>query len=201
MTVAPTSTGLMMSVGPDVPLLDVLAVLDAAAADLRRRGITQWPDRFDPDGSRVATIRREIDRGNTFLVRHHQMPVATVTLSDQVDVDFADGWTDGVDDAVYITRLATIPQARALTGLSLGSLLLDHARQVAALRGVGKVRLDCSRTNDALHAYYQRNGFTHVATVEVPGRKSGALFEWRRDGDRPRFRHVVKAAMVGAPPS
>jgi hypothetical protein len=57
--------------------------------------------------------------------------------------------------------------------------MLDYAATIAEMRGASVLRLDCSRTNDRLHRYYHDHGFDRVAIVEVPGRKSGALFEKR----------------------
>jgi hypothetical protein len=39
------------------------------------------------------------------------------------------------------------------------------------------LRLDCHRTNTALHNYYLRRGFTLLDVRSAPGRDSGALFE------------------------
>ena len=60
---------------------------------------------------------------------------------------------------------------------ALESALLDFAGEQAEAQGKPWVRLDCWRTNTALHAYYLARHFQHLRTVEVPGRGSGALFQ------------------------
>jgi ribosomal protein S18 acetylase RimI-like enzyme len=47
----------------------------------------------------------------------------------------------------------------------------------AAADGAKWLRLDAWTTNEALHAYYQRQGFQHVRTIVRPDYPSGALFQ------------------------
>jgi ribosomal protein S18 acetylase RimI-like enzyme len=157
---------------------DVLDVLTDAAQWLHQRGIDdQWPLRFVDDDYRAARIRDEANRGNVFLVRHPcGLAVATATITDWADPDFVDGWPDGPGDAVYVMRLGVTRFGRE-SRPGLGALLLLHAMRTAQAREANAVRLDCSKTNTALHRYYERQGFRRVATVDVPNRRSGALFE------------------------
>ena len=57
--------------------------------------------------------------------------------------------------------------------------MLDWAADLAAGRGLTWLRLDAWRTSDRLHAYYRRHGFTHMRTVDLPHRGSGAIFQRR----------------------
>lgn len=41
------------------------------------------------------------------------------------------------------------------------------------------LRLDCAKHNARLRTYYDAHGFTHVRTVDLAHRESGALFERR----------------------
>lgn len=157
---------------------DVLCVLSDAAAWLRRKGIEdQWPPTFEENDHRAVKLRQELDKGNVWLARWDGHPLATVTITDWADPDFAEGWPTPTTDALYVMRLATTVAARNM-GLRLGARLLEHAVLQAVQECRYRVRLDCSKRNTELHRYYEANGFRRVGTVDLPTRRSGALFEW-----------------------
>lgn len=156
-----------------------LGPLDAAARWLADSGIEQWPLSFTESPKRAAWLREQADQGNVFVWFALGMtPVGTLTLTGWQDPDFADGWTSDAP-AQYVARFAVPPLGRRLFDGTLGTRMLDYAATIAEVRGASVLRLDCAKTNDRLHRYYFDHGFDHVATVEVPGRKSGALFEKR----------------------
>jgi hypothetical protein len=169
-----------------------LGPLDAAARDLADRGIEQWPLSFTESPKRAGWLKEQADRGNVFVwFALGTTPVGTLTLTDWQDPDFAEGWahlpskrgplsrpTDS-PFAQYVCRFAVPPLGRRLFDGTLGPRMLDYAATIAEVRGASVLRLDCAKNNERLHRYYFDHGFDHVATVEVPGRKSGALFEKR----------------------
>lgn len=73
----------------------------------------------------------------------------------------------------YVSLLVT---ARAFAGQGVGATLLAHARTEARTAGVGLLRVDCYDGDDhRLVAYYEKQGFTPVATFAAkngtwPGR-------------------------------
>lgn len=163
----------------DPALEDVRAVLDAAAARLAAAGIDQWPITFLEEGARrMHALREYADRGEVWLMRLGHRPVGTVTISTVADPDFVTGWPSSEADAVYVSRLAVTSAPRRM-GLRLGRWVLHDlvpfVAQVACNRNL--IRLDCSRTNEKLHRYYEDAGFARVGTMQVPGRKSGALYQ------------------------
>jgi GNAT superfamily N-acetyltransferase len=148
---------------------DFLKVLNEASAWLRSRGIDQWPDGFGPERIETYVARRE-----AWLARDAGgRPVATVIASTTADPDF---WTPGEarETAIYVSKLAV---TRACAGRGLGALLLRWVTDYAAQLGHRFVRLDAWRTNEALHAFYRREGWEYLRTVERPHRRSGALFQ------------------------
>lgn len=158
-------------------LPEVVTVLNEAAARLTARGIEQWPADFEQDGGkRVKALRLRVDRGEVHLLRARDTGEAlgTVSLSPIADPDFASGWPTSPEDGLYVYRMATADRAQ---GMGLGARMLGYASYKALAWGRPYVRLDCSKTNTALHRYYESQGFVHVDTVHTPGRKSGALFE------------------------
>lgn len=176
------------TVAPD-RLDPVIDVLNQAAARLAALGVDQWPAHFHADGGRrIADLRRRAGRGEVFLIADDTSPLGTVCVSRDADPDFAPFWPSGtVADAVYLYRMAVADTAR---GGGIGDVMLNLARDLARIHGVRWVRADCSRTNTALHAWYRRKGFEHVATAEVPGRKSGAL--WQMDLHAPGRTHAER---------
>jgi ribosomal protein S18 acetylase RimI-like enzyme len=172
----PTPTQrITLDVRPATPndLDTIVALLRQAYDWLTARGITdQWVRPFPPES--IAPL---IDRGEVYLAIHSDQPVATFTLTYTPDPEL---WNHPPDHAGYLRRLAV---DRAHAGHGIGVQLLDHAGQLVAATGRRWLRLDCAKHNPRLHDYYRALGFTHVRTIDLPHRESGALFE--RPSDRP----------------
>lgn len=151
-------------------LSDLLALRAEAERWLHARGIEQWTSDWS-DRARER-IRQGVSDGRTWIVRNDSDTAATVTL-DGPDMDF---WSDADDphSALYLYKFIV---ARSHAGIGLGDALLDWACQQAAAADKQWLRIDVWRNNRRLQEYYLRRGFTHVRTVQVPWRQSGALFQ------------------------
>jgi GNAT superfamily N-acetyltransferase len=154
--------------------LDTVEALRAEATEwLASKGLDQWQrknPRF-PSRDRAADA---IARGVCFLAYvGHAEPVATITLDDQADPEF---WTteERAEPSLYVHRMLV---RRTAAGAGVGSRLLDWATDRAATTQHRWLRLDAWKTNETLHQYYKRHGFSHVRTVDLPHRGSGALFQ------------------------
>ncbi|MGY0466906.1 GNAT family N-acetyltransferase (plasmid) [Kitasatospora sp. cg17-2] len=139
-----------------------------AASWLRELGTEQW--QYPPRAERIA---ENIAAGECWIVEDEGAPVATVTVDEHADPDF---WSpeETAQSALYVHRMVV---RRDVSGLELGSALLDWASTRAAEQGKQWLRLDAWRDNSDLHAYYSNRAFTHVRTVDMAGRGSGALFQ------------------------
>lgn len=137
---------------------------------LASRGIDQW--QYPPHRDR---IRHALARGEVFLAIQDDRPVGTLQLDDYADPEF---WTtdDQPEKALYIHRMAV---TRSAAGQGIGSMMLDWAAQRAAGSGKPQLRLDAWKTNPGLHRYYRGEGFQLVRLVNLPHRRSGALFQRR----------------------
>jgi GNAT superfamily N-acetyltransferase len=142
----------------------VLDVLADAASWLRKRGVEQWPERFDPDWVMPA-----IERGETWLAELDGEVVGTLVVQWE-DPLF---WAGYPDDAGYLHRLAV-----SRHGDRLGARLLRWAEQHATGNRKAFMRLDCVASNESLRAYYERAGYEHVADVTV-GPYTQARYEKR----------------------
>lgn len=149
--------------------LQTIVDLRNEASDwLRRRGSDQWAG--PPNRER---LRRSIEAGETYVVWDDGQAAATITLDTHADPDF---WKpeDRPHDALYVRQMIV---ARRFAGHDLGADLLDWAGDRARQVGKSWLRLDCWKTNSRLQDYYRRHGFTHLRTVDLPHRGSGALFQ------------------------
>lgn len=144
----------------------VVELLNEAADRLHARGISQWSPGWMTTG-RMAPM---INRGETWMVHDGKGRLAaTVSLSPDADSDF---WRpdETTTPALYLNKLASRQSGS-------GAWAVEWARHYAGSLGYPVLRLDAWATNEELHAYYRRQGWTHLRTMQVPGRNSGALFE------------------------
>ncbi|GAA0406845.1 hypothetical protein GCM10009530_68840 [Microbispora corallina] len=182
---------LRSAVPDDLPA--VLALLADTAHWLDAQGVRQWP----ADGFPAERIEPLIREGVLYLLDDGRggLPAATVALDGHADPEF---WTpaDRPGDALYVHKLAV---SRAHSGQGLGEALLDWAGLRADAEGRHWLRLDCSKDNRRLQAYYRDAGFRHVRTVDLPHRASGALFERRASGTLLERRPVAARAHVRVP--
>lgn len=180
----------------------VLTLLADTADWLLSQGVRQWPrGGFGPE--RIEPLIEErvlyvLDDELRYLdPEDNAPPVATVALDAHADKEF---WTrrDAPGDALYVHKLAV---ARPWSGAGLGDALLDWAGLAVQEAGLSWLRLDCAKGNPRLQDYYRRRGFTHLRTVDLPHRASGALFQRPagfRTGLDPVFRDLTAPALVGA---
>ncbi|MBB0245055.1 GNAT family N-acetyltransferase [Streptomyces alkaliphilus] len=146
----------------------IAALWSDAARWLDGRGYDQW--QYPPNMSR---IHDSIVHGTAYIAEMEDGVVGTITLDGAADPEF---WhaNDFPLSALYIHRMIVSEVAR---GRQVGSSMLDWASARAERAGVKFVRLDAWKRNYALQDYYRSNGFTHVRTIDLPHRNSGALFQ------------------------
>jgi ribosomal protein S18 acetylase RimI-like enzyme len=151
----------------DLPAIAQL--LDQAGDWMRSQGITdQWPSQFP-----LSDLAERADRGELHIAYDHNTPVGTFAIDYHADPEF---WHDDPNGAQagYLHRLAV---ARTHAGRGIGRQLVDHAARLVAATGRRRLRLDCAKHNTRLHDYYRQLDFTHLQTIDLPHRKSGALFQ------------------------
>jgi GNAT superfamily N-acetyltransferase len=158
----------------------VEALLAEVSAWLGNRGISWLRDGPGP-------VPERIERGEVWAVRTQPDGplIATMSLDEVPDPEL---WGPQPPVALYVHRLAV---TRTHSGRGLGALLLDFAADYTARAGWASVRLDCNKSNTRLQAFYAANGFSHVRTVDLPHRISGALFE--REARRSQAVEAVSA--------
>ena len=70
-----------------------------------------------------------------------------------------------------------LPCGGVSAGLASAARSWTSRGDQAARRQLPWLRLDCNKANEQLQAYYQRQAFTYLRTVDLPHRVSGALFQ------------------------
>ncbi|MFG3059011.1 GNAT family N-acetyltransferase [Streptomyces sp. NPDC048231] len=163
---------LLIRAGRPDELGTVEALLREASTWLASRGIDQW--QYPPHRDRITAA---LERGVCFLAFKDGKPIATVQLDDFADPEF---WTpaDEPDAALYVHRMAV---RRGVAGAGVGGTLLDWASARAAMQGKRWLRLDAWKDNEGLHRFYTNAGFTLLRIVDLPHRRSGALFQRSTD--------------------
>jgi GNAT superfamily N-acetyltransferase len=148
----------------------LIALRTEAEQWLRNAGTDQWSDP-ETGGKAIARWQQSIAEGRTWAVLNEdQVLIGTVTRG-PADRDF---WTeaDQPETGLYLYKLII---SRDASSRGLGSLIVDWLSRIAALEGRGWVRIDCWRTNERLHKYYEGLGFTHIRTEAPAHRRSGWL--------------------------
>ncbi|WP_179166811.1 GNAT family N-acetyltransferase [Streptomyces sp. CB03238] len=148
---------------------DVIACMwDEAAGWLKSKGVDQWQYPANKD-----KIAQDIDHLHAYVAGRGADYLGTITVDTFADPEF---WLpdDAPDSALYAHRIIVRPTADVA---ELGTALLDWASEKAAQFNKAWLRVDAWKTNAKLGRYYESQGFEHVRTVDLPHRRSGALYQ------------------------
>lgn len=172
----------------------IIDLIDQAAEWLRTKNTDQWAQPWPSEEDRKVRILRDLIAGKTLIATDEGVPIATITA------DLADNpiWPpeSREEPALYVCRLVV---RRGYGGRGIGAALLDwvglHAREQ---HGVAWVRVDVWTTNEALHAYYDQQGFEFCKfSDELDDYPSTALFQKNTKNigspDEPLFQFVPSA--------
>lgn len=171
---------------PPDQLDEALDILDEACTWLAARGANQWPASFrnplptDTSRDRITELQRYASHGQLWVLRDldfDRQAVATLVVTHWPDLDFAHHWPGGHSELFNARYLRRGAVRRAVAGQHVGGMLLGFAAWIATNVGVAKLRMECSKHNTKLHDLVRTAGFTHVGTVDLEWRKTGALFE------------------------
>ncbi|MGW6260157.1 GNAT family N-acetyltransferase [Streptomyces sp. NPDC055085] len=167
-----------------------MALRTEAEEWLHAKGSDQWNDP-ETGGRAIEKWRESIGDGRAWVVIDASGVVIATVSRGPVDRDF---WRDEdiPESAFYLYKLIV---ARNAKGRNLGARIVDWASKVAALEGRSWVRIDTWRTNEGLHAYYERLGFEHVRMERPTHRRSG----WLAQRAASELAHPDVPLVVGEP--
>jgi|GEM_PF-611423 len=135
-------------------------------------GSDQWSHAGLDREEFMERVQVSINAGETWVWLEDGAVLGTIALDQWADPGL---WsTTEREDSLIVHRMMT---TRAAAGRGIGAALLQQAEQIAAAQHCNWLRLDAWTTNDALHRYYERQGFRRVRTETEHGTPSGALFE------------------------
>jgi GNAT superfamily N-acetyltransferase len=160
----------------DMP--SIIGLIDDAAQWLRaEKKSDQWQTAWPDEASRDQRIYRGIKVGRTWMVENDDGLVGTVSFGRGGNKKL---WTlrERNQPAVYVSRLIV---SRRHASEGIGADLIAWAGQRGRLDWDAEwIRVDVWTSNEALQAYYKRQGFTHVRTWQFKNPwdyPSAALFQ------------------------
>ena len=142
----------------------------------------QWREPWPDAAGHHERILNDLFKGKTWLAWDGSSAVATITVDTEEPLILTGQplWPAHRRDeaALYVRRVIV---SRRYAGQGLGAALLDWAADVARRdHGASLIRVDVWTTNTALHAYYERQGFTPCTDQDardLADYPSQALFE------------------------
>jgi GNAT superfamily N-acetyltransferase len=148
-------------VGADVPA--VLGLLAGATEWLVGRGrADQWgtePHSANP--RRIEQVRGFVADGGLWIAELDGRVVGALSVGEALPYV-----SPATEPELYVRLLVT---DRKLAGHGIGTVLLDHARELARADDVELLRVDCFAGGDgALVRYYEKQGFTRAEQFVVP---------------------------------
>jgi GNAT superfamily N-acetyltransferase len=174
--------------GPD-DIAAVLALGDDAVAWMNARGNTQQWGTAPWTGSRAreAVVRDQAHGGGMRIAEDQDGTVpgttvpGTTVLGALVITEIPAAYVPAVAERELYVNLLLV--SRRHSGQGVGAALIGHAKQEAAARGIGLIRVDCWAGEDgSLVRVYERYGFSRVQefTVALPaGAWPGMLLAMR----------------------
>lgn len=155
----------------DIPA--VMAIIGQAQAYLREHGIDQWQNHYP----NAATIRRDIERKNSYVLQKDGKAVATVAVSfdgeKTYDRIYEGEWMSRGPYAV-IHRIAVDDRWK---GLGLFSLIVRHVEGLCRSRGVPCVRVDTHEKNRSMQSALKKNSFQYCGVICLDDGSKRIAFE------------------------
>jgi len=151
----------------------VIRLIEGAAAWLRTKDTDQWSAPWPDQAGRDSRIMAHLRSGKTWLIWDRGIPAATITADPQDDPYWPQSQRQ--EPALYVHRLVV---NRAYAGLGLGADLLDWAgRRAQRDHDALWIRVSAWTTNQRLHQYYARLGFSRCERRINDNYPSAALFQ------------------------
>jgi GNAT superfamily N-acetyltransferase len=175
------------AVASDMPV--IIGFIDEAAGWLADKGTDQWSKPWPDRAQRDDRVRRGIADGCTWMVEDDGVTIATISGRPEGNPQLWSASERG-ELAVYVSRLIV---CRDYAGQAIGNELFDWAGKWAHSQyGAQWIRIDVWTTNDMLHDYYQKRGFTFIRECDYVDYPSAMLFQKATaditDADVPRLR-------------
>lgn len=144
----------------DLP--DIISITNACAADLCRKGIYQWNEKYP---SRDA-FKADLERGELWVLEDKGRLLGCMALSKVMDAEYrAVEWIGATGNNRYVHRLAIHPEFQ---GRGYARQLMDYAEDNARSQGAVSIRLDTFSQNLRNQRFYERRGYIRLGSVYFP---------------------------------
>lgn len=144
---------------------EIYQLYDEARADLRAKGIFQWPD----DYPSVQTVQDDIDLGELYLLRLEEETVGAVCLNQRQDEQYKTvDWLFDDQKVMVVHRLVVTP---ALQRHGLAKILMTFAEGKAVEEAYTSIRLDAYTGHERTRRFYERRGYIVRGEVMFPKRE------------------------------
>ena len=134
----------------------ILHLIQKVARWLKQEQVQQWAEFLTGDGPQL--LEKRFEEGEVYIAEEGRRLVGVLVLQ----------WEDGFWGAKGLDDLAgyvhTMAVDREFAGKGVGAALMAKAELRCAEQGRRYVRLDCSKDNTKLCAYYERHGFKSTGT-------------------------------------
>ena len=149
----------------------VTAIYDGARKIMKESGIPQWQEGVPGRESFIT----DVQNGVSYVLEDDGKVIATVQIIEHEP--YYDGITDGCwteGNALVAHRVAVSNENRKK---GVGSLILQHAEEIAIQRGKKAVRLDTHELNYRMRGMLEKNGYKAVGTVRMPDGSPRVAYE------------------------
>jgi ribosomal protein S18 acetylase RimI-like enzyme len=144
----------------DIP--NIMSITRACAADLRRKGIYQWNEKYP---SREA-FEVDFERRELWVQEQKGQLLGCMALSKVMDAEYREvKWMGATGNNRYVHRLAIHPEFQ---GLGYARQLMDYAEGSARSQGAVSIRLDTFSQNLRNQQFYEQRGYIRLGSVYFP---------------------------------
>lgn len=125
-------------------------------------GVDQWQDGYPT----IDIIRKDIERGESYILIHNGVIVATAVISFAGEVTYNHIEGSWLNDNRYavIHRLAVRSDAR---NQGLATHLFDYTEQLCHQNGVGNIRVDTHKDNLIMQRLLGRLGYLYCGNITL----------------------------------
>ena len=155
-------------------LQEIMKIIRQAQEYLRSAGIDQWQNGYPSE----ATIRQDIEQGNSYLLTDNDGAVlGTTVLEFDGDPNY-----DSIYEGAWLTNssygaIHRIAVRNQLKGKGLATKIIDAVEHECQQRGVCSLRVDTHKDNHSMQRMLQKNGFQYCGVIYLADRSPRVAFE------------------------
>lgn len=169
----------------DLP--EVMRIIADAQSDFRARGIDQWQNGYPNE----AAIRRDIARGESYVVIRGEQIVATAMITFAPDPNYAviygGEWLLAAPKSyATIHRIAVDLGER---GQGIAEWIVGQTERMCRKRGADSLRIDTHRDNRSMQRVAEKNGMTLCGIIHLADGAERLAYE-KIMNNRPNIRAV-----------